>query len=99
MNTFRQVTALAIVFFLVGVGILGVSAFQFFEVRVFISSAQTVAGRVVDLEYRSSSGRHSGGGYVTVFTFSDASGVTHTARTSSAQDPATHQIGDKVVVL
>ena len=55
----------------------------------------------MDLEWRNGEGgrRTSGGGYVTVFAFTDGSGQAHTVRTKSAQNPPTHQIGAAVEVL
>ena len=100
MNVLRQTTALAVAFVLVGIACLGAGMFQFIRVRTFVRTSVTAAGRVVDLEYRSSgSGKNHVGGYVTVFTFADDSGQTHTARTSSAQNPAMHQVANEVVVL
>jgi hypothetical protein len=99
MNILRQTTVMALAFFFVGVGLLVGAAYQFFGVRSFVRTAISVPGRVVDLEYQSGLGGRSSGGFKTVFTFSDASGVTHTGRTSSAQNPATHDIGEEVVVL
>lgn len=95
MNPLRQATAVTAALFLVGVGFLGVGIFQWLEVRAFVRVAHTVPGQVMDLE----SNRGSKGGFVTIFTFADASGQTHTARTAFAQSPATHQVGDEVVVL
>lgn len=94
MNHLRQATVLqAVVFFLVGIGCLSAAAYHFFEVSAFVRTAKTATGRVVDLEYHR--GGRAGGVYVTVFTFADTAGVTHTARTSSP----THHLGDEVVVL
>ena len=98
MNTLRQVTALTVAFLLVGVGFLVASAFLACQTSTFIHSSKTVPGRVVDLEWFSGSSGH-GGGYRTVFTFTDGSGRAHTVRTKSAQNPPTHSIGAAVEVL
>jgi hypothetical protein len=101
MNTLRQITVLTAGFFLVGVGLLAAGAFLVWQTSTFIHASGAVTGRVVDLEWRDGSGgrRGSGGGYVTVFTFTDGSGLAHTVRTKSAQNPPTHQVGAVVEVL
>jgi hypothetical protein len=94
----RQVTCLAVFFMMVGLGFLVAGVVIFGQTRAFVSTAVRVTGRVVDLEYTNYGGSH-GGGYVTVFAFKDGSGLPQTNRTSFAQDPPTHQIGAKIMVL
>jgi hypothetical protein len=97
MNPLRALTIAAVVFSFVGLGLIIVGAFQFFEVRAFVRTAAVADGRVVKLELSRFPGR-SRHGYVTVFTFLDASGQAHTARTL-ARNPASHNVGAKVEVL
>jgi hypothetical protein len=100
MTHLRQASVLTAVFFLVGVGFLCAAAFHFFDVLAFVRTAQTASGRVVDLEYRSrGAGKTHSSGNALVFTYSDASGQFHTIHDASAQNPATHNVGDEVVVL
>lgn len=101
MNPRRQVTALAVFFFLIGVGLLAITAISLWQTQHFIRTSARASGRVADLEYHAGpAGRGGGrGGFVTVFTFADSSGQAHTARTSDWQNPPTHQIGDAVTVL
>lgn len=85
-----------------GAGFLAFAFYSIWETTTFIQTAIAVPGRVVGLEQDRTGGSHSGrddGGYITVFTFSDASGATHTGRTSLAQKPATHDVGEAVIVL
>lgn len=100
MTIYRQVIVLSALFLLIGVSFLIASAVEIFDVRTFVNSAQTAAGRVVKLNYEDHLSKgQSVGGYVTVFEFSDTSGKSHTGRSSSAQNPAPHQIGDTVTIL
>jgi hypothetical protein len=80
---------------------MAISGFLVLQTRSFIRSSKVARGQVIDLEphHRAGGRRLGGGGYVTVFTFTDAVGQSHTARTDGAQNPPTHQIGDSVEVL
>ena len=98
MSILRQVTALTVAFVLVGLGLLIASAFLTWQTSNFIRTSKTAPGRVVDLEWCSGSSGH-GGGYRTVFSFTDSYGQAHTVRTKSWQNPPTHRIGAAVEVL
>lgn len=102
MNNFRQARVLTAALFLVGVGLVAASAFLAWQTWMFMRTSKSATGRVVDLEWRNGRGGlrgSSGGGYVTVFTFTDGSGQAHTVRTTCAQNPPTHQVGAAVEVL
>lgn len=102
VNNFRQARVLTAAFFLVGVGLVAASAFLARQTWTFMRILKSAPGRVVDLEWWDGRGGlrgSSGGGYVTVFTFTDGFGQAHTVRTKSAQNPPTHQVGAVVEVL
>jgi hypothetical protein len=100
MTVYRQVTVLSALFLLIGVSLLIASVVEVFDVRTFVSSAQTAVGHVVGLEDQSHVSKgQSVSGFVTVFEFSDANGKSHICRSSSAENPAPYQIGDAVTVL
>lgn len=99
MNVYRQVMIGAGMMSCVGLGLVVVAAVQFFQTRAFIRTAIVADGRVVNIESQDFSGGRFRGGYITVFTFSDATGQTHTGRTPGPSKPSTHKVGDDVIVL
>jgi hypothetical protein len=97
-GTLRQATAAGWFFVAIGVGFLAAFVYNFCQTREFVRTAKHAPGRVVDLEpRRGSSGGHDL--YVTVFKFADDSGQGHTVRTSFAQYPPSHKVGDSIMVL
>jgi hypothetical protein len=98
MNTLRQVTVLTVVFILIGLGLLVAGTVMAWQTRSFIASAITARGEVVGLE-PNRSGTRGGTTYFTVFTFKDATGQSHTSRTSSSQNPPPFQVGSEITVL
>jgi len=99
MNPHRQGTAVSVTFFFLGIGLLVAAGIFTWRTQAFIAQSVSTQGRVVELEYRSAIRARSGGGEVTVFTFTDTTGRQHTNRAGAAQSPPTHQVGDTVTVL
>jgi hypothetical protein len=76
--------------------LLATGLFAFYDSQTFVAKASRVQGTVVELVERSGS---KGTTYSPVFTFSDASGKTHRIYSGLSSYPASHEVGDQVVVL
>lgn len=99
MEVRRQAKVLSVSFLTLGLALCVVTAVLWLRTRTFIRESVSASGRVVELEYGEGLGGRSGGGHITVFTFVDAAGQSHTNRAGAAQSPPTHQVGDTVTVL
>jgi hypothetical protein len=97
MSTFRQVTALAIFFGVIGLaGIIGGTNLAI-NTRQFVANAVSVPGVVVRLEPTSSP--RNGNAYYSVFKFTDEAGQTHECRTTFASNPPPYETGNNITVL
>lgn len=76
---------------------LAIAVFSFVQTRLFYKRAEHSTGKVVQVEEQRG---HDGEiAHVSIFEFVDSSGKVHTVRDSVASQPASHKVGDAVVVL
>jgi hypothetical protein len=97
VSQFRQVTAIATFFILIGLASLIAGAIFFLRTSEFLAIAKTAPGRVIRLD--PDTDNHHNITYHTVFTFDDDSRSSHTIRTSYSQRPQPYDVGDRIVVL
>ena len=67
------------------------------KTAAFVSRASKASGTVIEMERSTSS--KGGSMYSPVYTFADASGITHTQHSSFASSSYTFEPGEKVIVL
>jgi hypothetical protein len=96
MDTLRRVTVVTVVFIVLGIGLMAAGTTRIIQTRTFIASATAADGQVVDLEPNHRSRRTTD---YAVFAFKDATGLSHTNRTTSAHRPPPFPVGSKITVL